>query len=308
VPRVRSPKAKPSVVFLSLIVGIALTAVGVVLDNPLALNTSPNPEEAPGFAFRSIFLWPSFHAAPYLEDWIHRSSGSPSQVLFLLTFFLVLNVLSFAIPVGVAISLARVVGSGDHPRVRAGLLFVILAAGAAIAFRRLRDDSVIHSLTPEELAAFHGLEKAKMFESAAVGVLAITPEETRSFRLLLASPVAKPAFQVLLHRGSIAGQLYALSGEYLLDHERFERKAAFYRFLHARNRVKTMIGCIVSSSNVSELVDAGGRAQTWGAIQDVSSREWDLRHGVWPNILAGTPESARSTDDEVKRSSKAASK
>jgi hypothetical protein len=308
VPRVSSPKAKPSAIFLSLIVGIALTAVGVALDNPLALGASPSPEEAPGFAFRSIFLWPSFHTAPYFEDWIRRSSESPSQALLLMTFFLVLNVLSFAIPVGVAISLVRAVGSGNHPRVRVGLLIVILGAGAAIVFRRLRDDSVIHSLTREELAAFHGLERAEMFESTAVGVLAITPEETRSFRLLLASPTAKPAFRVLLHRGSIAGQLYALSGEYLLDHKGFERSAAFYRFLHSRDRVKTMIGCIVSSSRVPEVVDAGSRAQTWGANQDLSSREWDLRHGVWPNILAGTPEPARSADDEVKRSSHAALK
>jgi hypothetical protein len=76
-------------------------------------------------------------------------------------------------------------------------------------------------LSTEGKQAYDTLIVADRFESSRVGASGAMPNSVRSLRTLLTEKHAAVAFRSLLTRATLAGQLYALCGLYIVDHERF---------------------------------------------------------------------------------------
>lgn len=108
--------------------------------------------------------------------------------------------------------------------------------------------------------AFEVLAKAATFSSAHVGFSGETPQTVHAFRHLLRDPDGAQIFRRLLDEASLAGQLYALAGLYLVDPSVFQEAAR--RYEGRAETVEAMFGgCVIDTCTVTEVVDkisAGG--------------------------------------------------
>jgi hypothetical protein len=97
-----------------------------------------------------------------------------------------------------------------------------------------------------------------------------TTEQTFAFAALLAEPDAPAAFEELLKRGRLAGQLYGLCGLYLTNRPLFDRHVP--RFLHRDESVQGLYGCVVTPRSLRAVAP-------------------EIASGLWPRALE---EAARS--------------
>jgi hypothetical protein len=98
------------------------------------------------------------------------------------------------------------------------------------------------------------LEKTESFADVAIGLGGAPSAEVCAFSILMREPDAAQVFVRLVREAGDAGQLYALSGLYLLDHDRYSLELPKYESSQAY--VSTVFGCIVGGMKVSELVHA----------------------------------------------------
>ena len=121
-------------------------------------------------------------------------------------------------------------------------------------------DPLPADLSPEGEAAYRLLMKTDFFGSRYASYTGITSEEAKAFSVLYkeAMAVRDEAFERLLRKATLAGQLYGLSGLYLTDRSRYEKAAARYR--HERREVESASGCSLYRAAAADLIrhiDAG---------------------------------------------------
>ena len=91
-----------------------------------------------------------------------------------------------------------------------------------------------------------------VFAGPAVGVGGETSSQARAFGHLLDDPLAAGAFEDLVLRGDIAGQLYGLCGLYLKNRARFAALAE--PLLHDGRTVSVQFGCVMRSWPIDALI------------------------------------------------------
>ena len=96
------------------------------------------------------------------------------------------------------------------------------------------------------------LKESDIFNSSAVGVAGVTPNEVLAWRVVFNSPNRDEVFQDILASGSVPAQLYALAGLWFGDAQPFVSGTRIMRSQHGL--VRTMRGCIVSTERVSDVV------------------------------------------------------
>ncbi len=98
------------------------------------------------------------------------------------------------------------------------------------------------------------LETTNTFADAAVALGGHRPTEFCAFIIVMRQPDAVELFRALLHHADKAGQLYALSGLYLLDHDLYLKEVVRYE---SDSMVVGMTsGCILGAMKASEVVHA----------------------------------------------------
>jgi hypothetical protein len=120
--------------------------------------------------------------------------------------------------------------------------------------------------------ALNVLEKTERFADVAIGLGGAPSAEVCAFSILMRQPDATQLFARLVREAGDAGQLYALSGLYLLDHARYV--AELPRFETSEAYVSTEFGCIVGGMKASDLVHAA------------APRELDIASGGYPERFA----------------------
>jgi hypothetical protein len=102
------------------------------------------------------------------------------------------------------------------------------------------------------------------FSDTAAGFGGETTEQTFAFAALLADPDSAAAFEELLRRGRLAGQLYGLCGLYLTNRPLFDLHVP--RFLNRDESVHGLQGCMVMPRPLR------------GVVPEIAS-------GLWPGLL-----------------------
>jgi hypothetical protein len=120
--------------------------------------------------------------------------------------------------------------------------------------------------------ALNVLENTERFADIAIGYSGAPSAEVCAFGILLTQPDAVPLFERLLSDAKVAGQLYALSGLYVLDHDRYQ--TAIKRYETNETYVSTMFGCIIGGMKANEIVHATG------------PRSLDIAGGGYPKRFA----------------------
>jgi len=120
--------------------------------------------------------------------------------------------------------------------------------------------------------ALHVLQTTEQFEDTAIGEGGRPSAEVFSFVRLLNEPDAVQVFHSLLDQAHVAGQLYALAGLYLLDHDLYATQIGRYKTNDTW--VSTMFGCIISAMKVSDIVRAS------------DGRDLDIDRGGYPKRFA----------------------
>jgi hypothetical protein len=128
-------------------------------------------------------------------------------------------------------------------------------------------DTLPHPATRED-AMKHLLETRTFADRGGFGNEITQP--TRAFAVLLAEPDAAAAFQELLKRGRVAGQLYALCGLYLTNRPLFNRYMP--RFLNRNEEVEQLLGCLLMLRPLREVAPhiANG---SWPSSLEQAARE-----------------------------------
>jgi len=124
--------------------------------------------------------------------------------------------------------------------------------------------------------AYNVLLHTDTFYGPAVGAAGIVPETVFAFLSLLQTSEAKERFSSLLEEGTLAGQLYALCGLYIIDHEFFKEAVEQYR--HLDSEVRTMFGCIASHCKVAELIESASPGAVRLGYPNQSLEEWRKDH------------------------------
>ena len=124
-----------------------------------------------------------------------------------------------------------------------GALLLLSATGCYDLIGSGTADPGSLDLSPEGEAAYRLLAKTDFFGTQYASYVGITSEEAKAFAVLYEEPaeVRDEAFERLLERAALAGQLYALSGLYLTDRSPYEAVAPRYR--RNRHEVQTASGC-----------------------------------------------------------------
>jgi hypothetical protein len=102
--------------------------------------------------------------------------------------------------------------------------------------------------------ALHILETTDRFADIAIGEGGSPSPEVCAFVILIKEPDAMQLFRALMDRAGLAGQLYALSGFYLLNRDLYASEVV--RYESNSTVVDSAMGCIVSSMKVSEILHA----------------------------------------------------
>jgi hypothetical protein len=120
--------------------------------------------------------------------------------------------------------------------------------------------------------AYKALLTTKTLAGSTVEAGGRTSGQAWAFRRILNEPDARDAFADLLHRGQMAGRLYALCGLYLLDPPEFARQVQPYRT--NREEVNTFFGCLFGPKPVCDLIHKEYKnGQVWGIADGDLPRE-----------------------------------
>jgi hypothetical protein len=122
-------------------------------------------------------------------------------------------------------------------------LFLLLCAGIAA-----------HGATAREQEAFDFLRTTVRFESPHIGFGGVYSRGYLALRIVSRSRDADALFKRLIREGTAAGQIYGLIGVYRTDPSYFRSVAS--TFASKRTYVPTMVGCIMGSERMGELVAA----------------------------------------------------
>lgn len=134
--------------------------------------------------------------------------------------------------------------------------------------------------------AYALLRDAKEFTSSHVDSAGSPSCLVVAFQEVLGSRSAKMAFKRLLGEATIEGQLYALSGLYLVDPEVFA--AAVPRYRAMTTRATTQFGCVVGQMPVHLIVETGApldpkELKTWHEENPLAEYPpVDIISGGWP--------------------------
>jgi hypothetical protein len=110
------------------------------------------------------------------------------------------------------------------------------------------------------------LKGADTFKSSAVGIAGRTPNEVLAWRVIFNSPNHDEVFQDILATGSVAAQLYALTGLWFGDATQF---MAGKHIVSSRSGVvRTMRGCIVGTEKLGDVLS-------------------EIQHGSWSREFLG---------------------
>ena len=141
-----------------------------------------------------------------------------------------------------------------------GALLLLACAGCYDLVGSGAADVSPDGLGAEGEAAYRLLAETYSFGSLVAG-FGSTPAEVSAFAVLYGEPeeTRDGAFEHLLQHGTLAGQLYGLSGLYLTDRARYE--AAVPRYRSERRKVGVHNGCFppssVKASEAVKSIEAG---------------------------------------------------
>jgi hypothetical protein len=165
--------------------------------------------------------------------------------------------------------------------------------------------------TPEDIAipatlelsqngreAVQTLGRAEAFGGSAVGYSGVPVPEVAALRTLLSEKRAAEALLLVIERGSLPGQLMALSGLYYADHASFASSLTRYRAMTTPVRV-LHDGCIRGEDLVpiAELIEADGAMRLLGPSDTLAAWAqrnpgvtrvvYDIAGGSYPLVLRG---------------------
>ncbi|MEZ5427408.1 MAG: hypothetical protein R2747_14145 [Pyrinomonadaceae bacterium] len=115
----------------------------------------------------------------------------------------------------------------------------------------LPDDFDASRLSADGQKAYRVLLEAERHESRHVGIAGTLSHYVKNFDILLKEKEADAAFKSILKSGTIAGQLYALSGIYKTDRNFFNKALENYK--NSDRTVTTVRGCLVGEDNVARV-------------------------------------------------------
>lgn len=127
--------------------------------------------------------------------------------------------------------------------------------------------------------AYALLLRAERFEGVDTNEGGELSELVEAYRLLLQGPCADQAFESLLKKSTIPGQLYALCGLYFTDQEHFRLVVEKYR--HNDEVVPTQFGCVVGGMPISMLVESKCSNVVRLEYPEQSLQEWTEKHKAW---------------------------
>jgi hypothetical protein len=103
------------------------------------------------------------------------------------------------------------------------------------------------------------LRTTDRFTSVVVGAAGITSTQALAWRVVFQSPAADSVFTSLLNDATRPGQLFALAGLHIKDHDAYVQGAARQRA--QGGEVSTQFGCIVSQQPVAGILDKMDRGE-----------------------------------------------
>ncbi|MEX0777954.1 MAG: hypothetical protein WD042_19805 [Phycisphaeraceae bacterium] len=103
------------------------------------------------------------------------------------------------------------------------------------------------------------------FSGTAIGIAPAPSLQSHCINALLYEPDSAEVFEALRHRGTLAGQLYALCGLYLCDRQHFNALVPRYRAMDATVTAFTG-GCVGDATSVRDIVA-------------------DIESGYWPRAF-----------------------
>ena len=141
-----------------------------------------------------------------------------------------------------------------------GALVLLCCTGCYDLIGSGTSDAVPDALSAEGEVAYRLLLKTDFFGPRYAGYIGITSEEAKAFGVLYHEPAAvrDEVFRLLLSKATLAGQLYGLSGLYLVDRDRYEEVAPRYR--RERRQVKAASGCTsyrAAAADLTRRIDSG---------------------------------------------------
>jgi hypothetical protein len=134
--------------------------------------------------------------------------------------------------------------------------------------------------TARQKEALAYLIRTETFEMPLVGFGAVPSTGALAMRIVARSPAADAAFEELLRKGRLAGQLYALCGLRRTDPHLFRR--AIERYVHSAAEVPYFSGCVLGGEQVGEIARAPGAIQL-GSHE--SYQEWIARRDPTKNVI-----------------------
>lgn len=139
---------------------------------------------------------------------------------------------------------------------------------------------------PQVRKAYALLRDAEEFTSSHVDVAGAPSCLVVAFQVVLESRSAKVAFRSLVAEATLEGQLYALSGLYLVDHEEFS--AQLPRYLAMTTPVNIHFGCLEDQTPTHLVVAASdpldpSHLEAWHQANPLAEYPpVDIATGGWP--------------------------
>jgi len=153
-----------------------------------------------------------------------------------------------------------------------------------------KEAPVLPAMEGDVMSAYQTLLTTETFAGSQIGYDGHLSEQVRAFRLLLAQDSAREIFRQLFQDAGVAGQLYALSGLYLVDREYFNGALEIMR-AQSSTVVRTQFGCLGGSMTVGEVLQSqapnavrlapGQSVSSWLQAHD-GTGELDIIGGGYP--------------------------
>ncbi|NNE99952.1 MAG: hypothetical protein HKN25_13105 [Pyrinomonadaceae bacterium] len=150
----------------------------------------------------------------------------------------------------------------------------------------------VSTLSVEGQDAYGALLNARQFEDSHVGFAGTLSTKIADFNTLLKEKNADAAFKSILKKGTIAGQLYGLSGIFFTDHSHFKTEAL--RYAESGMKVEKLSGCLAGSVRVSEIVFSKRENVAIISSGETIEKFWknnkktyvlDIAHGGYPALF-----------------------
>ena len=154
-----------------------------------------------------------------------------------------------------------------------------------------------YGATAREREAFEFLRTTTTFESPNIGEAGDLLRGYLALRIVNRSADADALFKRLIDEASAAGQMYGLVGVYRTDRAYF--RSVLPRFASRSDMVSTMVGCIMISERVAEIVTVGHAlvVRDGETLADAVKRQphatTDIAHGGYTAWYLG-----RDSDEE----------